>query len=114
MAPPRDRDHEQVAIRSGLDVGDHAEVSTDGKALALGEVVLCGVVGHAILETRILHRDLVAVAGELEAEEIAADRERRRRTDEEVAVELRPSARLDMNPIPAGGTAYFQLNSGSL
>jgi hypothetical protein len=109
-----DRDHEEVAVRTGLDVRADAEAATEQQTLALGDVVLRTVVGDPVLQAWIVDGDLLPVAGQVEAEEVAAGGQRRGRTDEEVVGVLGPSALLDRKPIPAGGTANFQLNSGSL
>src|SRR5215218_11036126 len=110
----RERDHEQVAVGPGLDVRPHAEVRPEEQALALRDVVLGVVVGDAILEAWIIHPDLPPVPGQVEAEQVAAEGVRRGCAREEVVAVLRPRAPLERKPIPAGGTANFQLNSGSL
>ena len=106
----REGDDEQVAVRPGLDVGGDAEVGAEEQGLALRDVVLRVVVGYQILEPWVVHRDLLPVAGQVEAEEVAALSRRSRRADEEVIFVLvsERSARQEV------GTANFQLNSGSL
>src|SRR5215203_2014516 len=81
------RDGVQVAVRSGLEVGDDAEAAADEQALALGDLVLRDVVGHAVGEPRVLEREVRAVLVELEAEQVSADGALGRAADEEVAGE---------------------------
>lgn len=61
-------EHEQVAVGSGLEVGDDPEVRADHQAFALGEVVILHVVGDPILQFRIVRRDLLTVGRQPEAE----------------------------------------------
>src|SRR5688572_30492924 len=72
----------------------------------LGEIV-----GHAIVEPRIVHSHLAAVAREVEAKQIAALEDRRSRSDHQITVVLRAqcpaadeadSTRRDL-PLPAEG-----------
>jgi len=59
-----------MAIRPGLDVGDDPEVRAEDDRRLLGEVVVAGdVIGDAVLERRIADADLLAVPGEVEAEQ---------------------------------------------
>src|SRR5687768_2481805 len=87
--PVGDRHHEEVAVWTGLDVGEHTEVPADEQALALRNVVLGRVVRDLVRETRIIRRDLLTVAGELEPEEVTTGGQRGRGADEQVALELR-------------------------
>ena len=64
----------------------------------LGEVV-----GDAVLEPRIVDPDLAAVPRQVEVEEVAALQQRRRRADEEIALELRPEAAALDEADPRGG-----------
>src|SRR5919108_2254907 len=68
----RERNHEEVAVGSTLDVRDHPEVRADEQALALRHVVEVEVVRHAIGQSGVVNRDLPAVAGQVEDEERAA------------------------------------------
>jgi hypothetical protein len=52
--------------------------------------VLRRVVGDAVFEPRVVDSDLPPVTGQVEAEEIAAGRQRRGRSGEEVVRVLRP------------------------
>ena len=95
----RERHEEQVAVRPGLDVGDDAEVPAEQQALALddgpgvcrgvGRRRLVEVVGDPVLQPGIIHPDLPAVAGQVEAPQEATFEERPGGTHEEVAVVLR-------------------------
>src|SRR6266511_5616902 len=87
-----DRGDEQVAVRSRLDIRRDAEVPADQQALALREVVLRVVVGDPVLQAWIVDGDLLAVARQVEPEQVSAGRQRGRRPDEQVALELRAEA----------------------
>src|SRR5918996_1768736 len=63
-----DGDDEQTSTRTRLDVGDDAEVGADQEALALRHVVERDVVSDPVAESRVVHRDLPSVAGEVEPE----------------------------------------------
>jgi hypothetical protein len=52
------RDHEQVAVRPGLDVGHDPEVRADEQALAFGDVELAVVAGDPVLQPRVADTDL--------------------------------------------------------
>ena len=65
------RDHVQVAVGSRLDVGDDPEIAADEQALALGDVVLGVVVGHAVVQPRIVEHEGCG-ACQLETEQVAA------------------------------------------
>src|SRR5688500_10889290 len=82
------RDHEQIAIRSRLDVGHDTEVLADEKALAFGDLVFGQVVGHAILKPRIINGNRAAVPGQIELEKIPAAQNWRCGTNKEISVEL--------------------------
>src|SRR4051812_4026470 len=65
------RNDVEVAVRPGEKGGADAEVPPEEEALALGPVVLGEVVGDPIEKTRVVDGDPLAVAGQLEAEQIA-------------------------------------------
>src|SRR4030095_8883015 len=62
--------HEQVAVRTGLDVGHDPEVRPDEQALALGDVELVAVVCDPVGQPRVVDGDLPAVAGQVEMEQV--------------------------------------------
>src|SRR5688572_17156078 len=82
------RDHEQVAIGSRLDVGHDTEVLADEKALAFRDLVFGQVVGDAILKPGIINGNRAAVAGQIEMEKIPAAQNWCCCTDKEISVEL--------------------------
>jgi hypothetical protein len=53
----RERYHEQIAIRSGLDIGADTEASADQKALAFRDVELSGIIRNPIFKPRIAGPD---------------------------------------------------------
>ena len=59
----RERHHEQITVRSGLDIGADAKPGANRKAFALRDVELGRVVGNLIGEPGIGGGNLLAVAG---------------------------------------------------
>src|SRR2546425_4788145 len=72
----RERDHEQVAVGPGLNVGADPEVSADEQAFAFSDVEFAKVVGHPVLQPGIVYPDPPAVAGQGEVGQVAAPQER--------------------------------------
>src|SRR5215204_3377939 len=83
-------DEVEVAVGSGVDVRDDPEVAPEEQALALGDLPLADVVGDAVFEPRVVDRHVAAVAGQLDAEQVAAREEVACAAHEQVAVVLRP------------------------
>src|SRR5688500_9671350 len=65
-----ERDDEKVAVWPGLNVGRDPEVATEQQALALCDLMFGEVVGHPVLQPRIVHADHPAVASQIEMEQI--------------------------------------------
>ena len=83
-----ERDDVEVAVRAGVDVGADAEVAAEEQALALRDLPLADVVRDAILEPRIVHGNLAAVARQLQPEQMSALEERPGARDEEIAFDF--------------------------
>src|SRR4051812_45904062 len=66
-----ERNDVEVAVRPGEESGADAEVPPEEEALALRPLVLVEVVGDPVEKTRVVDGDPLAVAGQLEAEQIA-------------------------------------------
>src|SRR5262245_17139298 len=81
----RQRDDVKRAARTRLDVGAHPKAGTEPHRLTFGRIELGQIVGDPILEARIIDADLAAIAGQVEAKEIAVVEREPGRTDEEVA-----------------------------
>jgi hypothetical protein len=86
----RERDDEEVSVRSSVNVGADAEASPKQQAFTLGDVELEKVVGDAIFQSWIIDGDLTTVAGEIEAEQGSSLEEVPRRADNHVTLILRP------------------------
>ncbi len=86
----RERDDEEISVRSSVNVGADAEVSSKQQAFTLGDVELEQVVGDAIFQSWIINRDLTAVAGEIEPEQISSQEGGPRRAENHVTLILRP------------------------
>ena len=67
----RERDHVQVAAGAGLDVGADAEAGAESQRLAFADVEFRRVVGDAIGEPGVCGRDLLAIRGQVEAQQVA-------------------------------------------
>lgn len=65
------------------------------------------VVGDAVREARVVDGDVVAVAGEIELQEIPDAQDRRPGTDEEIAVELRAESAAADEADSAGRDGMF-------
>ena len=95
----RERDDEEVSVRSSLKVGRDAEVPAEQQALALDDGLgvrhgvvrsrLVEVVGDPVIQPGIIHPDLPAVTGQVEVPQEAPFEERPGGTHEEIPVVLR-------------------------
>src|SRR5918999_4650205 len=85
--PVAERDHEQVAVWSGLDVGADAEVPADQERLAFGDLELVEVVRDPVLDPRVVDGDAPPVAGQVEVEQVPADQRRASGAHEQVVPE---------------------------
>jgi hypothetical protein len=68
----RERHHEQIAIGSCLDICANPEISPEQQTFAFGYVEFANVVGDSVLQPRIPHADILAVARQIEMEQVAA------------------------------------------
>ena len=84
-----ERNDEHVSVRAGLDVSTRPKVAADQQAFTLGDLVLAIVIGHPVLQARVVHCDHVAVSGQVEVEQIASLQGRYGRSYEQVVLELR-------------------------
>src|SRR5690349_20728652 len=66
----RQRHHEQVAIRSGLNIGADTKAPADQKALAFSDVELGGIIRDSILKPWIIDSDFQAVTSQIEMEKV--------------------------------------------
>jgi hypothetical protein len=86
----RERDDEEISVRSSVNVSANAEASPKQQAFTLGDVELGEVVGDAIFQPWIIDGDLTTVAGEIEVEQGSSLEEVPRCADNHVTLILRP------------------------
>lgn len=68
----RKRDHEQVAVWPGFNIGNDAEVPSEQQAFAFGDVELTQVVGYPILKSWIVDTYLLTVTGKIKVKQVSA------------------------------------------
>lgn len=109
----RERDDEQVAVRPGLNIGDHPEIRAEQQRFALDDVELARVVGDPVLEIRILDAGLHPVSRQVEMEQVPAREKRSRDAHEKLVLVLRAQRPNTQKSDPCRRDLEFQLNSGS-
>src|SRR6185503_14017543 len=83
--PAGEGDQIELAVRTGVDVADDAEVSAPEEGLTFGRLVFVQVVRHSVGEARVGDGEAGAVASQPETEEMSAIEVRGGATDDEVA-----------------------------
>ena len=63
-----ERHDKEIPVWTGPDISDDAEITADEQAFTLGDLVFGEVICHTILQARVVHRDLSAIAGQVEME----------------------------------------------
>src|SRR5207249_2174205 len=86
----RQRDDEEISVRSSVNVGADAEVSSKQQGFTLGDVELGEVVGDAIFQSWVIDGDLTTVAAEIEPEQVSSQEGGPRRADNHVTLILWP------------------------
>ena len=81
----RQRDDKKVTVGSSMDIRADPKSGAKEQALTLGDIVLEEIVRHVVCQPRIAHADMAPVSGEVEAEELTAQKGRRCCADNHVA-----------------------------
>ena len=103
----RERDDEQIAIRSALDICDDTKIASNEKAFTFCDLMLGKVICHSVLKARVIHSDLSSITCQIKMEQIASFQKRCGRSHEEIILELRSQCAVVDKPHSPG--RHFQL-----
>src|SRR5262249_3594310 len=84
----RQRDHEQVAVGSRLDIRRDSKALAEQQALALGEIPLVEVVRHPVLQPRIAEDQIHSALVEFQPEQVTIEQLRRGTAQNGISIEL--------------------------
>ena len=80
------RHHEEIAVRSGLQIGHNTEVPAEEQSFTFRNVELADIVSHSIGKAGIVDGDARAIGGQFEAEQVPALEEGARAAHEQIAL----------------------------